>query len=304
MDNLVSVIIPTYNRENFIEKSIESVLNQTYKNIEIIIVDDNSSDNTFYIIKKYMEKYDFIKYVKHDINKGGSAARNTGVNLAKGKYVAFLDSDDEWINTKLEKCVDKLKCDCNIDMVYSDMISIDVNTGIEKIYRSKQWEDKYYGILCENIIGSTSLIVIKRNVFNEVGGFKEGLPSCQDWDFYINVCKNYRVEKVNEPLLRYYIHSNSISGNLNRVIEGHNLILNKVKKLLENDNKYNKERNIIISKQNIIIARIYRKFNDFNMAKKYYFKSLQCDFRNKEALKNLFPMLLGKTIYYKLRSKY
>lgn len=301
MNKLVSVVIPTYNREATIEMSINSILNQTYKNIEIIVVDDNSKDNTCLIVEKLKEKYDFIKYIKHENNKGGSAARNTGARFASGEFLAFLDSDDEWIDTKLEKCMNVFENNGDISMVYSDMILYNVKTGKEKINVSEEWEDKYKGILCKNIIGSTSLIVIKKNAFDKVKGFKEGLPSCQDWDFYINVAKEFKIKKVNEPLLKYYIHSDSISGNLQRAIEGHKYILNKVNKLLDEKSEYHNERKKIISEQYINIAMIYRKFGKFDNSREYYLKAFNTNKFNKKAIKNLFFMMLGKKFYNKLR---
>ena len=92
----VSVIIPTYNRAHLVGRAIKSVLNQTYRDFEIIVVDDGSTDNTKDIIKEFQKKDKRIKYIPYEKNKGGSAARNTGIKAAKGEYIAFLDSDDEW----------------------------------------------------------------------------------------------------------------------------------------------------------------------------------------------------------------
>ena len=97
----VSVIIPTYNRAKLIKRSILSVLNQTYQNFEIIVVDDGSADDTKSVVESFNNPK--IRYIRHDINKGQSAARNTGIKNAKGKYIAFQDSDDEWLPEKLEK---------------------------------------------------------------------------------------------------------------------------------------------------------------------------------------------------------
>ena len=99
----VSVIIPTYNRAHLIDRSIQSVLNQTYQDFELIVVDDRSTDNTEDIIRQFREKDKRIKYIKHDKNKGGSAARNTRIKNSVGKYIVFQDSDDEWFPEKLEK---------------------------------------------------------------------------------------------------------------------------------------------------------------------------------------------------------
>ncbi len=101
MNPTVSVIIPTYNRANLVSRAIKSVLNQTYQDFEIIVVDDCSEDNTEEIVKSFNDSR--IRYIKHKKNKGGSAARNTGIKRARGKYIAFLDDDDEWLPSKLEK---------------------------------------------------------------------------------------------------------------------------------------------------------------------------------------------------------
>ncbi|GFP74200.1 glycosyltransferase family 2 protein [Clostridium fungisolvens] len=303
MNPYVSVIIPTYNRINTISNTIDSVLAQTYRDYEIIIIDDNSNDNTKDIIDRYVQRYQFITYHKHTTNKGGSGARNTGAKLAKGTFLSFLDSDDQWIDTKLEKEVACLKNDSTIDMLYSNMYLVDVEKRTTTLYRQDEYEDKYYGMLCKNIIGSTSLITIKKKVFDSVGGFKEGLPSCQDWDFYLNVAREYKIIKIDEPLLKYYIHSNSISGNMDKAIAGHRLILEKVSNLISDNETYIKRKNNILSNQYLNIANIYMKFRKFNEAKVYYFRAFKYYPLNKSAFKNLISMLLGENLYYKLKYK-
>ena len=121
----VSIIIPTYNRAHLIDRSIQSVLNQTYQDFELIVVDDGSTDNTEDIIRQFQEKDKRIKYIKHDKNKGGSAARNTGIKNSRGEYIAFQDSDDEWFPEKLEKQIEIIECtDPKVGIVYSDMFKI------------------------------------------------------------------------------------------------------------------------------------------------------------------------------------
>ena len=121
----VSVIIPTYNRAHLVDRAIQSVLNQTYKDFELIIVDDGSTDNTEDIIKEFQKKDERIKYIRHEENRGGSAARNTGIKAAKGEYIAFLDSDDEWLPIKLGRQISEFTNKSKIALVYTGRIIIE-----------------------------------------------------------------------------------------------------------------------------------------------------------------------------------
>lgn len=300
---MISVIIPTYNRANYIKRALESVINQTYKNVEVIVVDDNSSDNTEEIVKNYSNKHNFIKYIKHDKNKGGSAARNTGVENSSGDFIAFLDSDDEWVETKLEKCIKIFNSNQDVDLIYSDIYLVNELTNKEVIDKKELWDDYYFGLLQRNIIGGTSSIVIRRSVFEQVGGFKVGLPSCQDWDFYLEIAKEHKIYLINEPLTKYYIHPNSISGNIDRVIEGHLHILKKVNSIIYDENKYTDKKNIIISEQYFTIAYLYTNFKNFKKAKEYYFKALRENPKNKRALRNVVASICGEKLYYKMKDK-
>lgn len=301
---MISVIIPTYNREKLISRALESVVNQTYKDIEIIVIDDNSNDNTEEVVREYIKRYNFIKYIKHNINKGGSSARNTGIKAAKGDFIAFLDSDDEWDLNKLEKVHDIFSKDKSIKLVYSDIYLIDEKSRKRVVDIKEKWDDPYLGLLQRNIIGGTSSIVISKDVIKNVGFFKDGLPSCQDWDFYIDIAKSNKIYSIKEPLTSYYIHLDSISGNLNRVIDGHKYILEKVSNLVDMDNKYKDMKKIIISEQYFNIAHIYSNFKEFKMAKSFYKKSLSYNIRNKRALRNVLLSILGPTVYYKVKANF
>lgn len=118
---MISVIIPTYNRRNTLKRAISSVLRQTYQDIEIIVVDDASTDDTYsYMVSQYGEAENII-YIRNEENVGQSAARNIGVRYARGKYVAFLDSDDEWMETKLEKQINALQ-NSRTEVCYSSFV--------------------------------------------------------------------------------------------------------------------------------------------------------------------------------------
>ncbi len=228
MGPLVSVIVPTYNRANTIIRAIESVLKQTYENIEIIIVDDASGDNTAEMVKSVVDSR--IKIIRHETNKGGGAARNTGINEARGKYVSFLDSDDIWIPEKIEKQVDQFeRADSRVGVIYTGFYRTDKDDVITKQVTPSKKGDLYNRLLEGNIIGTTSVIMVKRECLQQVGGFNVSLSSCQDWDLYIRLSKVCHYDYIPDPLVRFYCGEgyNKITSNKQWVILGHKYIFDK-----------------------------------------------------------------------------
>jgi len=204
---LVSVIIPTYSEPRFLEQTIQSVINQTYENIEIIIVDDNGNGTDCQkkvanIILKF-KTHDNINYIIHEKNKNGSAARNTGLKVAKGSYIAFLDDDDSFLPSKIELQVDILTKNensnyagsyCNYQLLYRN-----------KVY--KQYKNKSKGNLAEelllgkNSICGGSTLLLKREVFSNIGLFDESFIRHQDWEFLMRYFRKYKLEIVPDILV-------------------------------------------------------------------------------------------------------
>ncbi|OCA84624.1 glycosyltransferase family 2 protein [Bacillus sp. FJAT-27986] len=207
---MISVIIPTYNRANVISRSIKSVLEQTYRDIELIIIDDNSSDNTDQVISRFNDSR--IKYIKLDNNKGACFARNYGVEISKGEYIAFQDSDDYWLPMKLEKQIKFLQ-ENNYDLV---SCQIRINKGNEyRIFPRVELinDDNIY---IQNYV-STQTILCKRECFNRYK-FDENLPRFQDWDFILGIIKEFKVGVVTEPLVDVFLQENSISKDPKKAI--------------------------------------------------------------------------------------
>jgi glycosyltransferase involved in cell wall biosynthesis len=289
-DPKISVIIPTYNRSGKLINALNSVLNQTYQQIEIIVVDDNSVDDTELKMKGFCEKVKSIKYIKHHINRGGGAARNTGVSYATGEYIAFLDSDDLWINTKLEEQI-KLIISTDISMVFTgfNMIEELTNKIIDK-YIVKNLKKPYEKLLFTNYIGTTSTILIKKQVFEDVGGFNINLSSCQDWDLYLKVSKKYKIKGLEKLLVNYYVHQNSITGNYESSIDGHL----KVYEQVTNDSMVNARlKKKIMSVHLTRIASIYMRFGKIPEARVYFLKSFKLNPMNKNNIIKLIPNILG-----------
>ncbi len=203
MNKKVSVIIPTYNRAPVIKKSVESVLKQTYADMEVIIVDDGSTDDTKHVIREIQDKR--IKYINYKTNHGPSYARNEGIRNATAEFIAFNDSDDIWNPLKLEKQM-KILENKEIDMVFCQY-SIN-NSKVELVPSNDdiliQTSKNYFDVLLgANRIG-TPTAIIKKEKINEVGGFNESLKSWEDWDFFLKIAKKGKIFFLNEPLVEVY----------------------------------------------------------------------------------------------------
>ncbi|GAH74960.1 unnamed protein product, partial [marine sediment metagenome] len=165
----VSVIIPTYNRAYLIGRAIQSVLNQTYQDFEIIVVDDGSTDDTEEIVRSFKDKR--IGYVRHEKNKGAAAARNTGIKAAKSEYIAFQDSDDEWLPEKLEKQMKVFEnAPPEVGVVYTDFLRI---KGNKKIHIPFSWVTQKEGNIHKELLKgnfvTTQSVVIRKKCFKKSG---------------------------------------------------------------------------------------------------------------------------------------
>lgn len=225
----VSIILPTYNREHLIGFAIQSVLNQTYSDFELIIIDDYSQDKTDRVVETFNDVR--IQYIKHDHNSGVSVARNTGIEQARGKYIAFLDSDDEWLPEKLEKQLQVFSSESTVAVVYS-WLQIQRNSQDKKaqiIRSSKQRGDIYGDLLYTNFVGTPSTVIVKRECFDSGIRFDPSLRCCEDWDVWLKLAQYYQFEVILEPLVKYREHPDINRGSINShaVIEGHLQFLNK-----------------------------------------------------------------------------
>ncbi|RKY32600.1 MAG: glycosyltransferase family 2 protein [Candidatus Omnitrophota bacterium] len=226
----VSVVIPTYNRAHLVGRAIESVLNQTFQDFEILVVDDRSVDNTEKVVNDFNDAR--IRYIKHRINMGGNATRNTGIKNSKGEYIAFLDSDDEWLPEKLKKQIDTFqKMSNKVGLVYSWVEMIDEKG---KLFRKLNFVVK--GRVLQNILRGnfipSSTVVVKKECFDEVGLFDESFVSCQDREMWTRIATKYEMEVVPEYLARMYRDKKiSISASPKKVVYGYYQYFIKFQKL-------------------------------------------------------------------------
>ena len=242
MEDLISVVITTYKRSSeVLLRALDSVLTQTYKTIEVIIVDDSPCDYVCrpIIKKEILERNDErITYVEHEVNKGACAARNTGLSIAKGNFIAFLDDDDLWYGNKLEEQIDKIREE-NIGLVYCRSFIVNELTETKKLREITPYTGFVFDkLIVSNFIGSTSFPLIKRECFDVCGGFDESLKSAQDFDMWLRIVQRYQVEFVDKPLVEYYVHSgDAITKNPNNKIQGILSINEKYSEYLSNNRK-------------------------------------------------------------------
>ena len=224
---LISVIIPTYNRTHCLGRSVQSVLNQTHTNLEIIIVDDGSIDDTEGLVASWTDAR--LCYIKQ-ANQGPSAARNNGVANAKGDIIAFHDSDDEWVENKIEKQLEYWRSHPECGLIYS-AYEIKLPSGdCYTIPPKGEWGnlsgDIYSRILLQNTIGAPTVLMNKR-VFQEVGGFDESMRILEDWDFDLKVDKKYQIGFVPEVLFKVAGSEGGVSSNLGAYYQNRCYLLRK-----------------------------------------------------------------------------
>lgn len=263
----VSVILPTYNRAHLIGRSIQSILNQTYQDFEIIVVDDGSSDNTKEVINSFSDMR--IKYVRQQENRGASVARNIGIKLSKGAYIAFQDSDDEWLPDKLKKQMDTFEnVSFEVGVIYTDMLQIN-NKGEKKYWLSPTVT---YG----NLINPKTLdyqvegigiqsALIKKECFDRVEHFDEKFPRFIDLEMFIRLSKYYHFYHIEQPLVKYW----TVEG-----ISSNNKALPIARKLLleKNFGEISKNRNYL-AKQYILISRALCQSGRFTEGMNYIVKA-------------------------------
>ncbi|MPW26979.1 glycosyltransferase [Alkalibaculum sp. M08DMB] len=226
-ENLVSVIMPTYNCANFIGETLDSVINQTYKNWEVIIIDDCSTDNTVEIVKKYMLNDKRIKYYKLDKNSGAAVARNKALDFSEGKYMAFLDSDDIWFPEKLTKQIDFMEQN-RYSFTCTSYTKIDEKgNSLNHIINVKK-QSGYNDILKKNPGNST--VIYNASILGKIK--IPNIKKRNDYVMWLKVIRNANVlYGIDEPLASHRIRNGSLSKKKVNLVLYHWVVYRKIEKL-------------------------------------------------------------------------
>lgn len=264
---LVSVVIPLYNAELYISDAIESVLSQSYNNIELIVVDDGSTDLSPKITKSYSD----LTYVRQN-NKGGNAARNLGLKLAKADYILFLDADDVLYEKKIESLVARSLASDSNELIFSDWSRCDVNLNV--VYeKSARVPSSDHDSIIYNFEGglNTPAPLHKRALLDTVGGFKEGMPCAQERDLHIRLaCLGVRFTFLPSVLHAVRMVENSVSSNYLEVINQHERMGLTALDTLAKSNLLNDERRRAIAGFFAVDARELLKLGCPEQSKKYF----------------------------------
>lgn len=247
---------------------MQSVLNQTYTNFELLVVDDFSDDHTRQIVNSFEDPR--IQYIRHDERRGVSAARNTGIKRARGEIIAFQDSDDEWLPGKLEMQVDSFAAaNETVGVVYTGMLR---TIRGNKHYLPSSGTEPRSGDIRQSIIQnnfiSTQMAAVRSDCFDTVGLFDEQLSALVDWDLWIRVSEHYQFELIDKPLVKSTVRSDSISAQVDRIVNSRERIIHK--HTVRFDNKS-------LANHLFFTGHGSMKIGNINKARRYLLKSVRLE---------------------------
>ena len=233
---LVSTVIPTRNRSRLLRRAIESVLSQSYRALEIVVVDDASTDHTKAVVAALHDGR--VQYICQPARRGGAAARNAGIGAAHGEFIAFLDDDDEWLPDKLAQQMALMQDTAgrNWPVVYTGEQYVGADGSTVRVLRPTRQGDILCDLLFGNYIGSTSTVLAARSALLAVGGFDEALRSCQDWDLWIRLAGKRPFSVVPAPLVRRHVYGDRIDTDLAAQAQGRLSLLEKIRPQLSSVN--------------------------------------------------------------------
>jgi glycosyltransferase involved in cell wall biosynthesis len=256
---LVSVIIPTYNSASYIVESLQSIFKQSYENFEIIVIDDGSTDNTEEVLQPYQK---VIRYIKK-ANAGPSSARNLGINLARGEFIAFQDADDLWLPDKLQLQLDYFKAHPQVGVVFTGSHRFDAQGVVDSNIRKGVTIPTgmiFNEILTSHFIAMPS-VMVRKSCLDEVGLFEEALIGNEDFNLYLRLARKFPFGFVNKVLVHIRLHANNLSDNLEQMCEDEIKNLEKIARMFPD---------AAIPKRQLT-GRIYARFG------KYYFSQQRFD---------------------------
>jgi glycosyltransferase involved in cell wall biosynthesis len=289
MNPLVSVVIPTYNRAQYIAETIESVLAQTYPNLEIIVIDDGSTDNTEEVVSKFIPK---IQYIKQKNSERG-ASRNHGLRLAKGEYISFLDSDDLWLPDKINEELNFFLKNLSVGVVYSDAIQIAAEGNPLKFLKRKTFSGKVTEKLLENNFVSMGAHLIRTDAIRKIDGFREEreLSGSEDWEMWIRLSTITDFAHLHKTTSKIRTHPANTMNNA----DGMNRSMSYALKIMSESDYLTADQKKLLSKTKAFISLINAINYCSERDSKNVISSLKTSFINNPRI--IFDLRFGYTIW-------
>lgn len=289
----VSVVIPTYNRSEMVERAVRSVQAQTYTNLDILIIDDGSTDDTRQHMAALQEDDNRLRYFRHETNRGAQAARNSGMRVATGNYIAFLDSDNEWLPQKIEKQMALFTArPASPGVVYCGFSRVNFEQLVMCNY-IPEFRGQIYTHVLQDWLTDTSTLLVRRELLEKIGGVDETLRAYHEWDLCIRLARECEFDFVADCLTIYHEHTGpSISKNLMIDATGYQNVVESYEGEITRECGPK-----ILSRHYLKIARLFILANQFDLAKKFFRKSFQQDSSNLNAFVHYGASLLGRDLY-------
>ncbi|WP_310489427.1 glycosyltransferase family 2 protein [Chamaesiphon sp. VAR_69_metabat_338] len=307
----VSVVIPTYNRAGVIGKPIRSVLAQSYQDFEIIVVDDCSNDDTERVLESFNDPR--IRYIRHQSNSGAAVARNTGIDNSTGAYIAFLDSDDEWLPEKLAKQLNLFQqCSSEVGFIYTGFAAVDEGDRVKRIVSSHHRGSLSDRLLYSNFIGTPSTVMVKRKYLQQVRGFDPNMPSfIEDMDLWLRLSEHCQFEVIPEVLTRYAYSDagDRLTLNHKSVVEGtlafihkhhHHDTFNSTSKETGLSNRDRAEYLFEMGRTLICSGLLISHSEAIQVGRRYHLLSFKTNLLSFKPLFYYATSLLGKDAYFNL----
>ena len=223
----ISVVIPVYNRPQVVVRALQSVLAQTLPVDEIIVVEDGSPNPVDPDVLRALDPR--IRVLVHEVNQGGGGARNTGLRAAQAKWVAFLDSDDEWLPEKLQRQMAILNREPESIACFTGNVDVDAAGALGRVFLPPA-RISLLDLQRINVLNTTSSAIVRRDALNEVGGFDPTLPACQDWDLWMRLRAVGPFSVLREPLVRFFQSgTDRITKNSRAVMEAHRVMFDRIR---------------------------------------------------------------------------
>ncbi len=304
----ISVVIPTYNRFEMLERALQGVLAQTFKKFEIIVVNDASSDDTTERVQRGFKteiETGVIKFISNEKNRGRSACRNTGIKFSKTELIAFLDDDDCWLPDHLDSLNNFINQHGKTGIAFSNWVLLNEQTR-EKTAGIKGVKTgigaSYLELMLRALIGYPSTCIIRRSLLEETNGFDTGLPLREDWELFTRCAMIGGIGFMNKPTVHIHVHSGSYSNNKVQWVNATEAAWNSITSYARD--KGVRINNRLAAERALRLSRAFISIGGFDKAKPYLLEAIKHNpfsLFSSIAIENAFKLMIGKGLYMRYK---